>query len=53
MKGNNKMKYKDVINAVNKGLSVYWSNTNYKIIMLALSAILIYFGITFLTDVIN
>ena len=29
------------------------SNTNYKIIMLALSAILIYFGITFLTDVIN
>ena len=29
------------------------SNTNYKIIMLALSAVLIYFGITFLTDVIN
>jgi threonine/homoserine/homoserine lactone efflux protein len=29
------------------------SNTNYKIIMLALSVILIYFGITFLTDVIN
>ena len=29
------------------------SNTNYKIIMLALSSILIYFGITFLTDVIN
>ena len=29
------------------------SNTNYKIIMLTLSAILIYFGITFLTDVIN
>jgi threonine/homoserine/homoserine lactone efflux protein len=29
------------------------SNTNYKIIMLALSGILIYFGITFLTDVIN
>ncbi len=29
------------------------SNTNYKIIMLVLSAILIYFGITFLTDVIN
>ena len=29
------------------------SNANYKIIMLALSAILIYFGITFLTDVIN
>jgi len=29
------------------------SNTNYKIIMLALSAILIYFGITFLTDAIN
>jgi len=29
------------------------SNTNYKIIMLALSAILIYFGITFLIDVIN
>ena len=29
------------------------SNTNYKIIMLALSAILIYFGIIFLTDVIN
>ena len=29
------------------------SNTNYKIIMLALSAILIYFGITFFTDVIN
>jgi threonine/homoserine/homoserine lactone efflux protein len=29
------------------------SNTNYKIIMLALSIILIYFGITFLTDVIN
>ena len=29
------------------------SSTNYKIIMLALSAILIYFGITFLTDVIN
>ena len=29
------------------------SNTNYKIIMLTLSAVLIYFGITFLTDVIN
>lgn len=29
------------------------SNTNYKIIMLGLSAVLIYFGITFLTDVIN
>ena len=29
------------------------SNTNYKIIMLALSAVLIYFGITFLTDLIN
>lgn len=29
------------------------SNTNYKIIMLALSVVLIYFGITFLTDVIN
>ncbi|MGB1429591.1 MAG: LysE family transporter [Nitrosopumilus sp.] len=29
------------------------SNTNYKILILALSAILIYFGITFLTDVIN
>ncbi len=29
------------------------SNTNYKIIMLALSVILIYFGITFLIDVIN
>ena len=29
------------------------SNTNYKIIMLALSAVLIYFGITFLIDVIN
>ena len=29
------------------------SNTNYKIIVLALSAILIYFGITFLIDVIN
>ena len=29
------------------------SNTNYKIIMLALSEVLIYFGITFLTDVIN
>lgn len=29
------------------------SNTNYKIIMLALSAVLIYFGITFLTDAIN
>ena len=26
------MKYKNVINAVNKGLSVYWSNKNYKII---------------------
>ena len=26
------MKYKDVIKAINKGLSVYWSNTNYKII---------------------
>ena len=29
------------------------SNTNYKILILALSAILIYFGITFLIDVIN
>ena len=29
------------------------SNTNYKIIVLALSAILIYFGITFLIDVIS
>ena len=29
------------------------SNTNYKIIVLALSAILIYFGITFLVDVIS
>lgn len=29
------------------------SNTNYKIIMLALSVILIYFGITFLIDAIN
>ena len=29
------------------------SNTNYKILILALSAILIYFGITFLMDVIN
>ena len=26
------MTYKNVINAINKGLSVYWSNTNYKII---------------------
>ena len=26
------MKYKDVIKAINKGLFVYWSNTNYKII---------------------
>ena len=26
------MTYKNVINAINKGLSVYWFNTNYKII---------------------
>ena len=26
------MKYKDVINAINKGYSVYWNNDNYKII---------------------
>ena len=26
------MKYKDVINAINRGTSVYWSNNNYKII---------------------
>ena len=26
------MKYKDVINAINKGYSVYWNNSNYKII---------------------
>tara|TARA_R100000664_G_C2746039_1_gene133783 strand:+ start:725 stop:916 length:192 start_codon:yes stop_codon:yes gene_type:complete len=26
------MKYKNVINAVTGGKSVYWSNTNYKII---------------------
>ena len=36
------MKYKDVINAVNKGLSVYWSNTNYKIIKDNLGRYLMY-----------
>tara|TARA_R110000824_G_scaffold180413_1_gene360875 strand:+ start:346 stop:525 length:180 start_codon:yes stop_codon:yes gene_type:complete len=26
------MKYKEVINAINKGKSVYWSNDNYRVI---------------------
>ena len=26
------MKYKDVLSAVDRGASVYWSNKNYKII---------------------
>ena len=26
------MKYKDIISAINRGASVYWSNHNYKII---------------------